>query len=139
LTRTDTAPEPAELTSTRHSLRQAIARCDRARRDTEAAATVVGRLNDIVTEYDQLSAELRELCARDERHRGEWIAGGRIGPDPGQGHDRQTVAGKLTRLTEECAAARRVLPAKEEHHRSRSSTHSSPPAAWCARSTPSPG
>jgi hypothetical protein len=78
---------------------------------------VVGRLNDIVTDYDQLSAELRELCARDERHRGEWIAGGRIGQDPGQGRDRQSVAGKLAGLTEEVAAARRVLPAKEELHR----------------------
>jgi hypothetical protein len=71
LTRTDTAPEPAELTPTRHALRQAIACCARARRDAEAAAVVVGRLNDIVAEHDRLSAELRELCASDEQQRGE--------------------------------------------------------------------
>jgi hypothetical protein len=71
LTRTETAPEPAELTRTRHSLRQATARCDRARREAGAAAIMVGRLNDIVSDSDQMSAELRELCARDEQHRGE--------------------------------------------------------------------
>jgi hypothetical protein len=81
------------------------------------AAVAVGRLNDIVTEYDQLSAELREICARDEQRRGEWIAGGRIGPDPGHGHDRQLVAGKLAGVTEELASARRVLPDKEALHR----------------------
>jgi hypothetical protein len=79
LARTETA------TPTRHSLRQTIARCDHARREAEAAGIVVSRLNDVVGGFDQLSAELRELCARDERHRGEWIAGGRIGPDQGKG------------------------------------------------------
>jgi hypothetical protein len=96
LARTETAPEPVELTPIQHSLRKAIARCDHARREAEAAAIVVGRLNEIVSDFDQLSAELRELCARDEQHRGGWIAGGRIGPDhPGQGCDRQLVASKL--------------------------------------------
>jgi hypothetical protein len=112
----ETAPEQ-QLTETRHSLRQAIARCDHARREVEAAAISVGRLDEILSDSDRLSAGLRELCARDEQHRGEWIAAGRSGPDPGQGRDRQTVAGKLAGLTEEVAAARRVLPAKEELHR----------------------
>jgi hypothetical protein len=73
LIRTETAPQPAELTPTRHSLRQAIARCDRARREAEAAAMVVGRLNAIVDEHSRLQAELHELYVRDERARGEWI------------------------------------------------------------------
>jgi hypothetical protein len=52
LARTENAPEPAELTPTRHSLRQAIARCDRARLEIEAAAIVVGRLNDLLSDFD---------------------------------------------------------------------------------------
>jgi hypothetical protein len=118
LTRTASAPEPADpLTPARHQLRQTIARCDRARREAEDAATAVGRLNDIVIEYDQLSADLRELCARDERQHGEWIAAGRLGLPPSEGRDRQLVACRLAGLVEELAAARRTLPSKEEAHR----------------------
>ena len=45
------APPHPELTPARHALRQAIARCDRARREADAAATVVGRLNAITDEH----------------------------------------------------------------------------------------
>jgi hypothetical protein len=117
LTRTETAPEPVELTPTRHSLRQAIARCDRARREAEAAATVVGRLNAIVDEHTRLQAELHELYVRDERARGEWIAAGRVGLDPGDPADTKLLCNNITGMTDELAAARRVLPAKEGLHR----------------------
>jgi hypothetical protein len=117
LIRTETAPQPAELTPTRHSLRQAIARCDRARREAEAAAIVVGRLNAIVDEHSRLQAELHELYVRDERARGEWIAAGRVGLDPGDPADTKLLCNKITGMADELAAARRVLPAKEELHR----------------------
>src|SRR5262249_28223282 len=45
------APHTLELTPARHALRQAIARCDRARREADAAAIVVGRLNAITDEH----------------------------------------------------------------------------------------
>lgn len=47
----ETHPHTLELTPARHALRQAIARCDRARREADAAATVVGRLNAITDEH----------------------------------------------------------------------------------------
>ena len=47
----ETHPPHPKLTPARHALRQAIARCDRARREADAAATVVGRLNAITDEH----------------------------------------------------------------------------------------
>jgi hypothetical protein len=118
LTRTETAPEPADpLTPARHSLRQAIARCDRARREAEAAATMIGRLSAIIDEHSRLQAELHELCVRDEGLRGEWIAGGRVGPDPGDPSDTHALNNKIAGMADELAAARRVMPAKEDAHR----------------------
>src|SRR5262244_3789608 len=46
----ETHPHTLELTPARHALRQAIAR-ERARREADAAATVVGRLNAITDEH----------------------------------------------------------------------------------------
>ena len=112
-----TAPEPADpLTPARHQLRQTIARCDRARREAQDAATVVGRLNAIVDEHTRLQAELHELYVRDERARGEWIAAGRVGLDPGNPADTKLLCNNITGMADELAAARRVLPAKEELH-----------------------
>src|SRR5215470_1660453 len=47
----ETHPHTLELTPARHALRQAIVRCDRARREADAAAIVVGRLNAITDEH----------------------------------------------------------------------------------------
>jgi len=82
--RTKAAPQPDELTPGRHRLRQTIALVDRARRDTEAAAEQLHRLTDVIGEDDRLQARLLELMSRDQAARGEWIAAGRIGREPGR-------------------------------------------------------
>ena len=41
----------SEVNEVNVTMRQAIARCDRARREANAAATVVGRLNAITDEH----------------------------------------------------------------------------------------
>src|SRR5215469_16396080 len=53
----ETHPHTLELTPARHALRQAIARCDRARREADAAAIVVGRLNAITDEHAATAIE----------------------------------------------------------------------------------
>ena len=92
--RNKAAPQPDELTPARHRLRQTIAAVDRARRDTEAAAEQLHRLTDVIGEHDRLQAQLHELMSRDQAARGEWIAGGRVGPDPGDAADTRSLNGR---------------------------------------------
>ena len=68
-------------------------------------------------EHSRLQAELHELYVRDEQRRGEWIAGGRVGLDPGEAADTRALNAKINGMADELAAARRVLPAKEALHR----------------------
>ena len=110
-------PQPDELSPARHRLRQSIAAVDRARRDTEAAAAQLNRLTDVIAEHDRLQAQLRELYQRDQAARGEWIAGGRVGRDPGDAEDTRAVNDQIIAMGEELAAAQAVLAAKEELHR----------------------
>jgi hypothetical protein len=72
------------LTPARHRLRQTIAAVDRVSRETEAAAQQQHRLIDVIGEHDRLQAQLHELMSRDQAARGEWIAAGRIGREPGR-------------------------------------------------------
>ena len=65
----ETHPHTFELTPARHALRQAIARCNRARREADAAAIVVGGLNAITDEHARLQAELHELKSATSRAR----------------------------------------------------------------------
>ena len=115
--RTKAAPQPDELTPGRHRLRQTIALVDRARRDTEAAAEQLHRLTDVIGEDDRLQARLLELMSRDQAARGEWIAGGRIGRDPGDAADTRALNNKILAMGDEVAAAKATLPAKEQVHR----------------------
>ena len=98
-------------------MRQTIALVDRARRDTEAAAEQLHRLTDVVSAHDQLHAQLHELMSRDQAARGEWIAGGRIGRDPGDAADTRALNNKILGMQDELAAAKATLPAKEKIHR----------------------
>ena len=111
----DAAPD--SLTPARHRLRQTIAAVDRTRRDTEAAAEQLHRLTDVVSAHDQLHAQLHELMSRDQAARGEWIAGGRIGRDPGDAADTRALNNKILGMQDELAAAKATLPAKEKIHR----------------------
>jgi hypothetical protein len=110
-------PQPDELSPARHRLRQSIAAVDRARRDSEAAAAQLNRLTDVIAEHDRLQAQLRELYQRDQAARGEWIAGGRVGRDPGDAEDTRVINDRIVGMGEELAAAKAVLAAKEELHR----------------------
>jgi hypothetical protein len=64
-----------------------------------------------------LQAELRELYTRDQAARGEWIAGGRNGPDPGNPADTARLNDRIVAMKDELAAAKATLPAKEQVHR----------------------
>jgi hypothetical protein len=52
----------------------------------------------IITEVARLRAELAELYQRDQRLTGEWIAGGRIGPDPGDAKDTATLNSRIVAI-----------------------------------------
>jgi hypothetical protein len=69
----ETHPHTLELTPARHALRQAIAR-ERARREADAAATVVGRLNAITDEHAAMA--IVDSCRTGKtipiRTRGGW-------------------------------------------------------------------
>lgn len=106
------APDP--LTPARHRLRQTIAAVDRVRREAEAAAEQIHRLTGVVAEHDRLQAQLLELCKRDQAARGEWIAGGRIGLDPGNAADTTRLNDRIVAMGDELAAAKATLPRKEE-------------------------
>jgi hypothetical protein len=108
---------PDPLTPARHRLRQTIAAVDHARREAEAAAEQVRRLTDVIGEHDRLQAQLRELYERDQAVRGEWIAGGRNGPDPGTAADTARLNDRIVAMHDELAAAKGTLPAKEAVHR----------------------
>jgi hypothetical protein len=53
----------------------------------------------------------------DQAARGEWIAGGRIGRDPGDAADTHALNNKIGGMQDELAAAKATLPAKEQVHR----------------------
>jgi hypothetical protein len=113
----DDAPSAPELTTARHRLRQTIAAVDRARREAEAAAEQMHRLTDVIGEHMQLQAQLLALISRDQAARGEWIAGGRIGRDPGDAADTRALNDRIIAMQDELAAAKATLPAKEQVHR----------------------
>jgi hypothetical protein len=74
----DPLPNPA-----RQRLAETIAALDRARGAVELAAEPVRRLTDVIAEHDRLAAQVRERIDRDQTATGAWIAGGRVGADPG--------------------------------------------------------
>jgi hypothetical protein len=94
----EAAPDP--LTPARHRLRQTIAAVDRVSRETNAAAE-----------------QLHRLYQRDQAARGEWIASGRVGPDPGDAADTRSLNARIVAMQDEFAAAKATLPAKEQVHR----------------------
>jgi len=98
-------------------LRQAIARCDRARLEAEASAERVNRLSDVIGEHGRLQAQLNELYQRDQAARGEWIAGGRLGRDPGNAADTRALNDCIVAMQDELVAAQATLPGKESAHR----------------------
>jgi hypothetical protein len=100
---------PDPLTPARHRLRQTIAAVDHARREAEAAAEQVRRLTDVIGEHDRLQAQLREFYERDQAVRGEWIAGGRNGPDPGTAADTARLNDRIVAMHD---AARKGLVAQ---------------------------
>jgi hypothetical protein len=113
----DAASSTPELTTARHRLRQTIAAVDRARREAEAAAEQMHRLTDVIGEHVQLQAQLLELISRDQAARDEWIAGGRIGWDPGDAADTRALNDRIIAMQDELAAAKATLGAKEQVHR----------------------
>jgi hypothetical protein len=56
---------------------------------------VVGRLNALVDEHARLQVQLNEFYSRDERQRGEWTAGGRVGMDPGNPVDTPLLSDNI--------------------------------------------
>ncbi len=119
VTRAQNAPELVELSPARHRLRQCIAAVDRARREAESAGKPVHRLSEVIGEHERLQRQLNELYLRDEAATGEWIAGGRVGLDPGENAaDTRATNDRIIGMRAEVAAAKRVLPEKEQLHRS---------------------
>jgi hypothetical protein len=70
----------------------------------------------VTGEHARLEAELHRLYQRDQAARGEWIAGGRVGPDPGDAADTRSLNARLVAMQDELAAAKATLPAKEQVH-----------------------
>ena len=105
-------PNPAQV-----HLAEAIVALDRARGAVELAAAPVHRLTDVIVEGDQLTTQLRELVDRDQQASGEWLAGGRVGPEPGDAVDTRVLRARLDAMQPEFAAAQRSLPEKEALHR----------------------
>jgi hypothetical protein len=57
------------------------------------------------------------LAERDEKLTGEWLAGGRIGADPGAAADTRLLHDQIAHMAAEVTAARPTLPEKEQQHR----------------------
>jgi hypothetical protein len=111
------APElPAPLTPARDGLRQAITRLAQAQREAEAAAEPLRRCETVQNEDQKLRAELDELYKRDQLHTGEWIAGGRVGPDPGDADDTRALNDRLVAMQGEVRAVAVVLSEKRALH-----------------------
>ena len=113
----DAPPPNPTLNPARVHLAEAIAALDRARGAVELAAAPVHRLTDVIVEGDQLTTQLRELVDRDQRATGEWLASGRVGPEPGDAADTRALRARLDAMQPELAAAQRSLPEKEALHR----------------------
>jgi hypothetical protein len=71
----------------------------------------------VIGEHDRLQAQRHELMSRDQAARGEWIAGGRVGADPGDAADTRSLNARIVAMQDELAAAKATLPAKEQVHR----------------------
>jgi hypothetical protein len=110
----DEIPDPS-LDPTRQRLAETIAALDRARAEVELAAEPVRRLSDVVSEYDRLEAQVRELDDRNASAMGAWIAAGCLGPAPDDS-DAKSATARLVALRPALAAARHTLPAKEKLH-----------------------
>lgn len=113
--RTIDAPPDPMLNPARVRLVEAITALDRARAEVELAAEPVRRLSDVVTEYDRMEAQVRELEDRDASAMGAWIAAGCQGPAPDD-TDAKSLTARLVALRPALAAARRTLPEKEAQH-----------------------
>ena len=98
---------------TRQCLAAAIRLHEEARGAVALATEPVHRLTAILTEHDRLQGQLAELVDRDAKLTGEWLAGGRNGPDPGPADDTRAIQDRITRMAAEVVAARRILPDKE--------------------------
>jgi hypothetical protein len=117
--RAQNAPELVELSPARHRLRQCIAAVDHARREAERAAEPVNRLSEVIGEHERLQRQLNELYLRDEAATGEWVAGGRVGLDPGEkAADTRATNDRIIGMRAEVQGARRVIADKEKAHRS---------------------
>ena len=98
-------------------LAEAITALDRARGAVELAAQPVHRLTEVIAEGTALDAQLVGLVDRDQQAIGEWIAGGRIGFEPGDAADTRALRARIEVMRPEYAAAQRALPEKEALHR----------------------
>ena len=117
--RAQNTPEPVELSPIRDRLRQCIAGVDRAQREAESAGNPVHRLSEVIGEHERLQRQLNELYLRDEAATGEWIAGGRVGLDPGENAaDTRATNDRIIGMRAEVLGASRVLADKEKAHRS---------------------
>src|SRR5215471_1793004 len=96
----ETHPHTLELTPARHALRQAIARCDRARREADAAAIVVGRLNAITDEH--AATAIVNSCRTREDHTDSHALAvvGRGFPEPSRQTLMQLHRGRTYRAPE---------------------------------------
>ena len=113
----EAAPPDPILNPARVRLAEAIAVLDRARAEVELAAEPVHRLTSVVDEHALLMAQLHELQDRDAGLTGRWIAGGRVGADPGDAVDTRALTDQIAAMQLELAAARRTLPDAEQQHR----------------------
>lgn len=93
-----TAAAKRPLSDRRQALDRAIVLKAAAQKAVETAAEPVRRCDVIITKVARLRAELAELYQRDQRLTGEWIAGGRIGPDPGDAKDTATLNSRIVAI-----------------------------------------
>jgi murein L,D-transpeptidase YcbB/YkuD len=109
-------PPPPPLSPSRSELQAAIARLAVAQREVDEATKPLHRLHAVETEAERMSAELLELMKRDMARTGEWIANGRVGPDPGDAADTVELNAAILGKREELAGCRSVLPTYQATH-----------------------
>jgi hypothetical protein len=114
--RSDAAPELVSLSPARSQLRRTIAMLHRCEKEAPAAAEPLNRLTNVVSEDQQMRLRLGELYRRDLALSGEWLAQGKVGPDPGPSADTRELNDRIQSGLDELEAAKTAIPRYRTMH-----------------------
>jgi hypothetical protein len=108
------SPPPEQPSAARAHLAAAVVAVKTATAALTAAAEPTGRLSRLIAGHAAADAELARHRAEDDRHLGEWLAGGGEGRRPAPSLETLACERRVAGLARDAAAARAIIPTHEE-------------------------